>query len=156
MIDRESIVYGIIRDLPHDDASRDERLRVNLSALAGLPEDDGFPLLPREMFGASGADRFAGTFHTQVIHFGGSYRAIEYEWEEWLCRFEALLSRMYWVGAVVHLQTELSGNHTFTYEPAGGEHRPGDGPLQVRCEWEREGMFFRPRGAPAARPTGRG
>ena len=44
------------------------------------------------------------------------------------------------MSATVHLQTELSGNHTFLYEPRGGEHRPGDGPLEVRCEWEREAV----------------
>lgn len=142
-VDQESIVYGCIRDQAGDDAGREARRRANIEALASLPDDDGFPLLPRAMFGASGLDRYDGTYHTQVIHFGASYRAIEYEWEQWLARFEALLSRMYWVGAVVHLQTELSGNHTFVYEPRGGEHQPGDGPLTVRCEWEHD-VVLRP------------
>lgn len=140
-MEQESIVYGCIRDLPGDDAGVGERRRANLAALAGLPDDDGFPLLPRAMFSAPGADRWDGTYHTQVIHFGASYQAIEYEWEHWLARFEALLSRMYWVSAVVHLQTELSGNHTFVYEPRNGVHRPGDGPLAVRCEWEHDVIF---------------
>ncbi len=137
-MDQESIVYGCIKDQPGDTAERELRYRSNLAAIAGLPEDDGFPLLAREMFGSSGRDLFEGTYHTQVIHFGASYRAIEYEWEHWLQRFEALLARMYWVSAVVHLQTELSGNHTFVYDPRGGMYKPGDGPLNVRCEWERE------------------
>lgn len=142
-VDQESIVYGCIRDQAGDDVDREARRRANMDALASLPDDDGFPLLPRAMFGASGVDRCDGTYHTQVIHFGASYRAIEYEWEQWLARFEALLSRMYWVNAVVHLQTELSGNHTFIYEPRGGVHRPGDGPLAVRCEWEHD-VVLRP------------
>lgn len=140
-MDQESIVYGCIRAQPTDEALRDQQFRANLAAIASLPEDDGVPLLAREMFGASGRDIFSGTYHTQVIHFGASYRAVEYEWEQWLARFEALLAKMYWVSATVHLQTELSGNHTFVYVPRSGEHRPGDGPLQLRCEWEHDQVF---------------
>lgn len=140
-MDQESIVYGCIMDQPGVGADREARYRMNLEAIRSLPEDEGFPLLAREMFGSSGRDLFGGTYHTQVIHFGASYRAVEYEWEQWLTRFEGLLARMNWVSAVVHLQTELSGNHTFVYEPAGGEYRPGDGPLRVRCEWEHEAVF---------------
>lgn len=134
-MEQESIVYGYIRDLPGDEAERSLRRRVNAAALAALPDDEGYPLLPRSLF-AVGTD-----WHSQLIHFGGSYRAIEYEWEQWLARFEALLSRMYWVSATVHLQTELSGNHTFLYEPRGGVHRPGDGLLSLRCEWEHDLLF---------------
>ncbi len=137
-MDQESIVYGCIKDQPGDEADRDRHYRANATAIAALPEDDGFPLLAREMFGSSGRDPFSGTYHTQVIHFGASYRAVEYEWEQWLARFEALLAKMYWSSATVHLQTELSGNHTFIYQPKGGSHRPGDGPLAVRCEWEHD------------------
>lgn len=140
-MEQESIVYGYIRDLPGDDAECNLRRRVNLAALAALPGDEGFPLLPRSLFGAARDARTDGAWQGQVIHFGGSYRGIEYEWEQWLARFEGLLSRMYWVGAVVHLQTELSGNHTFVYEPRGGMHRPGDGPLAVRCAWEHDVIF---------------
>lgn len=142
-VDQESIVYGCIKDQPGDETERDHRYHANATAIAALPEDDGFPLLAREMFGSSGRDPFSGTYHTQVIHFGASYRAVEYEWEQWLARFEALLAKMYWVSATVHLQTELSGNHTFIYQPKGGIHRPGDGPLAVRCEWEHD-VVFRP------------
>lgn len=142
-MDQESIVYGCIKDQPGDEAERDRRYHANATAIAALPEDDGFPLLAREMFGSSGRDPFSGTYHTQVIHFGASYRAVEYEWEQWLARFEALLAKMYWISATVHLQTELSGNHTFIYQPKGGMHRPGDGPLAVRCEWEHD-IVFRP------------
>ena len=53
-------------------------------------------------------------------------------------KFESLLTQMYWVSAKVHLETELSGMHTFIWEAAGECHEPGDA-LQVRCEWEREG-----------------
>lgn len=140
-MDQESIVYGCIRNQPGDESARELQYRANLDALASLPSEDGFPLLAREMFGSSGLDPFSGTYHTQVIHFGASYRAVEYEWEQWLARFEALLAKMHWVSATVHLQTELSGNHVFHYAPRSGVHRPGDAPLEVRCEWEHDLVF---------------
>lgn len=82
-----------------------------------------------------------GTFQTQVIHFGMSYRAVEYEWEHWIAKFESLLKNMYWVNAVVHLETELSGFHTFVWDSADAYHTPSDAPLRVRCEWAREGVI---------------
>lgn len=140
-MDQESIVYGCIRDIPGGDArSRALRLRHNRSVIAALPSADGWPFLSRDMFGVSGFDEMTGTYHTQVVHFGASYRAVEYEWQEWLQKFEQLLSRMYWVSAKVHLETELAGVHTFFWEAEGGQHLPDQGGMRVRCEWEREGL----------------
>ena len=73
-------------------------------------------------------------------HFAASYRAVEYEWENWLRQFEALLKSMYWVSATVHLETELSGKHTFSWQADEG-HLPSDGELRMSCEWEREASF---------------
>lgn len=141
--DQESIVYGVIRHMPSTDelSARRER-RSNLSAIQMLPlgiEDD-FSLLKREMFSMAGDDIFSGTYQTQIIHFAASYRAVEYEWENWLRQFEALLKSMYWVGATVHLETELSGKHTFNWQAEQG-HEPSDADLQMVCEWEREASF---------------
>ncbi|MNV89818.1 hypothetical protein D3C71_1841460 [compost metagenome] len=80
-----------------------------------------------------------GLYQTQVIHFGASYRAVEYEWAAWLQQFEALLGRLYWSSAVVHLDTELRGFHTFRWESEQGFHHPGEGVLRMRCAWEHEG-----------------
>lgn len=141
-MDNESIVYGVIREvgagLPRERRLRQEHNRRIIDA---LPSADGWPFLCREMFGVSGFDEMGGTYQTQVIHFGASYRAVEYEWEKWMAKFETLLKQMYWVSAKVHLETELSGIHTFAWESEGAFHEP-DGPLVVRCEWERDGGFF--------------
>ncbi|GAA6145740.1 hypothetical protein [Thalassolituus maritimus] len=141
--DQESIVYGVIRHVPSSEelASRRER-RNNLASIQCLPTgmDDDFSLLKREMFSMAGADVFSGAYQTQVIHFAGSYRAVEYEWENWLRQFEALLKSMYWVSATVHLETELSGKHTFNWQAEYG-HTPSDADLRMSCEWEREGAF---------------
>jgi hypothetical protein len=66
------------------------------------------------------------------------YRGIEYEWAEWIKKFEALLKAMYWQSAVVHLETELTGLHTFTWETVDKNHIPGSDDFNIRCEWNHE------------------
>jgi len=146
-VDQESIVYGIIKDIamtPELDAQ--QRRMVNSACLLDLPQsfDATSPFLCGDMFTLPGLDIFSGSYHTQVIHFGASYRAVEYEWELWMQKFEDLLKQMYWVSATVHLETELSGKHTFNWEPTNvGCHVPNSGDLRVKCEWEREAAFLK-------------
>jgi hypothetical protein len=146
-VDQESIVYGIIKDIamaPEPDAM--SRRMVNSASLLDLPQtfDANSPFLCGDMFTLPGMDVFSGSYHTQVIHFGASYRAVEYEWELWMSKFEELLKQMYWVSATVHLETELSGKHTFNWEPSSlGCHIPNSGDLRVKCEWEREAAFLK-------------
>lgn len=141
--DQESIVYGIIRHIPGADpfSARMQR-RANWFAVQALPQsvDDEWSLLCRDMFAMPGEDVFTGTYHTQIIHFAASYKAVEYEWENWLKQFEALLKTMYWMSASVHLETELSGKHTFNWHSERG-HTPADSELRMSCEWEREAHF---------------
>lgn len=146
-MDQESIVYGIIKDVPMaPETDGETRRMVNSGALLDLPQtfDVNSPFLCGDMFTLPGLDVFSGAYHTQLIHFGASYRAIEYEWERWMQKFEELLGKMYWVSATVHLETELSGKHTFHWEPTTrGCHIPNSGELRVKCEWEREAAFMK-------------
>lgn len=140
-MESESIVYGCIRDWPSDDPElRRLRRETNHGVLAELPAGELWPFLGREMFSFCDLPG-AGLYQTQVIHFGASYGAIEYEWNLWIEAFEALLKRLYWASAVVHLETELNGMHTFRWESDNGFHSPQEGGLRVRCAWEREGML---------------
>jgi hypothetical protein len=140
-VESESIVYGCIRDWPSDDPElRRLRRETNHGVLAELPGGDLWPFLGREMFSFC-EQPGAGLYQTQVIHFGASYGAVEYEWNLWIEAFEALLKRLYWANAVVHLETELNGVHTFRWESDSGFHSPQEGGLRVRCAWEREGML---------------
>lgn len=140
-MESESIVYGCIRDWPS--ADREQRLSrraSNQRVLAQLPQGDAWPFLGREMFSFCTGEG-EGLYQTQVIHFGASYQAIEYEWSLWVQEFETLLKRLYWANAVVHLETELNGVHTFRWESESGFHTPQEGDLRVRCVWEREGSL---------------
>lgn len=138
-MESESIVYGCIRDWPASDGA-EARMRRMLNAreLAALPSGDAWPFLGREMFSCC-ENAGEGLYLTQVIHFAASYRAVEYEWSLWVEQFEALLTRLYWSSAVVHLETELNGMHTFRWDSEQGFHSPREGGLRVRCAWEREG-----------------
>lgn len=139
-MDQESIVYGCIKDSAHLLAGS-QRVRTNREAMLSLPHADEWPFLSQEMFSIPQMEIPTGNYQTEVMHFGASYKAVEYEWDQWIAQFESLLSQMYWVSATVHLETELSGTHTFTWESAGNYHKPGSGDMRVRCEWSHEGAL---------------
>ncbi|MDX9873635.1 MAG: hypothetical protein RBS88_01900 [Spongiibacteraceae bacterium] len=137
---QESVVYGCIKDMVFGGDVEEIRRRreVNRRALLSLPSIEEWPLISREMFALPSEALVVGGLQTDVVAFGGSYRGVEYEWEQWIARFESLLEEMYWVSVTVHLETELSGVHTFTWEADTNYHAPRSGPLSMRCEWTRE------------------
>lgn len=134
---QNSIVYGCIKDTSHH---RDcvERLQTNRRVISGLPKNDEWPFLSQTMFSLSGFDATqTNSFQSPIIHFGAAYRAIEYEWDEWIIHFEALLSRLYWVAATVHLETELYGKHAFSWQLPEGA-KPGLPVHSLKCRWVQE------------------
>lgn len=133
--DQESIVYGCIKDSAGQDI---EHRRVNRQAILSLPRADTFPFISQEMFTLPTLIPGKVNYQTEVIHFGASYQAIEYEWTSWIQQFEQLLRKMYWHSAVVHLETELAGVHTFHWDSNNNFHAPDSGDLRVRCHWVRE------------------
>lgn len=139
-MDQESIVYGCIKDAVGFNGDT-QRRSINRTAMLSLPKADDWPFLCQEMFAIPQLKVGQGNYQTEVMHFGASYKAVEYEWEQWIAKFEELLSCMYWVSATVHLETELSGTHTFTWEADGSAHVPGSGDMHVRCEWSHEGAL---------------
>jgi len=136
-VDQESIVYGCIKDAAYNRDEHEHR-DINRRALLALPSANEWPLISREMFSIPKLKSGAGYYQTDVLHFGASYKAIEYEWEQWIVEFETLLRNMYWVSATVHLETELSGTHTFTWNSLTDSHQPGSQDMQVHCEWSQE------------------
>jgi len=140
-MEQESIVYGCIKDAIHF-YDNSERRRVNRLAMLSLPKADEWPYLCQEMFSIPRLENSGEHYQTEVIHFGASYRAIEYEWAQWLEKFEALLNQMYWVSAVVHLETELTGTHTFTWDSRADSHTPGAGIHTVSCGWTQEHSIY--------------
>ena len=143
-MNHESVVYGCIKDMlvsHNPEQSRCHREK-NREVLMALPSIEEWPLLSREMFSMPVPGLDINDIHTDVMHFGSSYKSVEYEWQHWIDQFEALLKDMYWVSATVHLETEFNGRHTFNWEAEDSFHEPDSGQLAVRCEWSRELACF--------------
>lgn len=111
---QQSIVYGFIQgaEWMHSDIRKLDRL--NRQIIAALPEKDRFPYLTRAMFAIPGDEPEQGTYRSQIIHFAASMKEVEREWKKWLEKFEALLRKLYWFNAKVHLRAEVIGD--FEYE----------------------------------------
>jgi hypothetical protein len=143
-MNHESVVYGCIKDMAFGDDGGDSvsHREKNRQILMSLPGIEDWPLLSREMFSLPVNMTDLNEIRTDVMHFGSSYNGIEYEWQQWIDSFENMLKGMYWVSATVHLETELNGHHTFTWEAENSLHEPSDQDLSVRCEWSRESACF--------------
>lgn len=141
-VQAESIVYGIIHDVAPEQSLVPSRWQHNQQALTALPEDLVWDLLAQPMFSLPPLSASGLFTHHQVIHFGASYNAVEYEWQQWMKNFEALLDQLYWVSATVHLDTELRGKHVFQWCTEDEYHSPQSGKMSVSCEWEHEGRLL--------------
>jgi hypothetical protein len=157
IVDQESIVYGRIKSaslLSLNDIKK--QIYNNKKAILLLSDTDcllsevsaadsvvseQYQLLTQDMFSFSRVQMNGDHACVNIIHFAMSYNGIEYEWSEWMNRFENLLRSMYWESVVVHLETELSGLHTFKWESVNASHIPGKDDFNVRCEWDHEVSF---------------
>lgn len=135
-IQSESVVYGCITDVALVDIS--EHRRSNREAMLELPSAESWTLVNREMFSLPEKTTTDINLSTEVMHFGASYQGVEHEWKYWLEQFENLLRKMYWVSATVHLETEMSGLHSFVFETSDAAHVPNQSNINIRCEWLKE------------------
>jgi len=83
------------------------------------------------MFSATFNEHVSVAYMLRPIHFAASLKTVEWEWEEWLVKFERLLSMLDGLTAVVHLETELVGNHAYKWKRSNVGRWPP--------EWEFEG-----------------
>ena len=132
----ESVVYGCIKNIALQD--NNEHRRNNQAAMQNLPSAESWSLLNREMFAVPDKPWGDLDLSTDVMHFGASYQGVEHEWQYWLEQFESLLRKMYWVSATVHLETEMSGLHSFVFATDGVAHRPNESAINIRCVWARD------------------
>lgn len=128
----ESLVYGCIID---NNGGEVARVANNRAAMLSLPCAEEWSFLFQEMFSTP---EISHSSINSIVHFGASYRGIEYEWQNWISQFERLLQKMYWVSAKVHLDTVISGTHIFTWDTESDYHSPGCNDMRVQCEWSKE------------------
>lgn len=84
----------------------------NQKVLNQLPWDDKWPPLARKMFAITYNEEFPDSanyaYSGRIIHFGGNFKSIEHEWPEWRKKFETLLTKLLWLNADVHIETEYT------------------------------------------------
>lgn len=143
--ENETSVFGFIRDeaMLSPGLRTEERLRTNRRVLLDLPDFSACTLLYRDMFSIPNSSINAGGFYSAMMHFGAPYEGVEYEWDLWLEAFEHMLEQMYFMTAVVHLETPYSGTHTHIWEAGDSFHVPGSSDFEMRCEWTKDKGFYR-------------
>src|SRR4051794_25090327 len=71
------------------------------------------------MFACAGENFQTGRYRSQPICFGATFKEIEWEWDQWLDKFEHLLTHLFWDEVYLHLRTELTvGNYDYVYQAA--------------------------------------
>jgi hypothetical protein len=54
-------------------------------------------------------------FRDPIIHFGASYKSMEYEWHEWIIKFEIILKQLYWYNVELVLESEIYGDYKYQW-----------------------------------------
>jgi hypothetical protein len=153
---RQTTLYGYIEEpvyYPHganEQAARRQNRgcrRTNAAALRRLPREDQWPYLYRGLFHVYGDEATVmGTYRGRIIHFGGSFKALEDDFLLWLDKFEALLGRLVWSQVRLHLVTEWMGRLDLEWEvPWAEQERTLYAPVPVPpTRWEFRGdlSFF--------------
>lgn len=118
----------------------------NKNVISRLPQTPHFggPLIIRQMFSVPMPSNFPygedisrsirGFHGYQMIHFAASYNGVSYEWERWLIEFEAILKKLYWHKATIHLLTEIRGD--FIYKWKANIEPLFESPPQIIKNWE--------------------
>jgi hypothetical protein len=118
---QQSIIYGYVQGAEWMSSDLRKLHRLNRDVINSLPENDEFPYLTRAMFCIPGDEPKQGTYRSQIIHFAASMKEVELEWKKWLEKFEALLRKLYWFDAVVHLRAEVLGDHDYEWTVEANE-----------------------------------
>jgi hypothetical protein len=108
-----SIIFGYIEGSPYY-TEYPKAYRTlqehNTKVIHSLPEKDSYPALSMGMFHTPDLNNGTVVFRHQVITFGSSISGIEFgDIPEWIEKFEALLARLFWYEAEVHIKTDIRG-----------------------------------------------
>lgn len=114
----ESIFYGRIESIPFEREKGSFFLHdLNCEIIDSLPKEDEWPFLTRDMFNYPKTKNTILTipnsiYRTPIITFGASYKDLNpeapdiEEWNQWISKFELLISKMYWFSIAIHIEAE--------------------------------------------------
>jgi hypothetical protein len=84
------------------------------------------------------------SYYSRMITFGGSFKGLEDFWEEWLLKFEKLLTKLIWSEAKVHIETEWYPeqvcNWIITHDYAKRNHNKSEIIPITNNDWKFEGL----------------
>ncbi len=108
----ETQIYGRI-DVPRWGQAWDTiAMQTNRQAIERLPDTDDWPPLIRGMFSVV-PERVA--YRSWLIPFAAAVPGLDEQWDVWLNKFEDLLRSMTWFSVDLHLNTDYSGRHWFSW-----------------------------------------
>lgn len=136
----ETIVHGYIEGSTFIPEEYRKFQSKNCVIISQLPAHDEYPYLSKSMFSIPGQGYDEGTYRSQIIHFGGSIKGLEFGDELlWVQKFEALLKKLYWFSAVAYIETEMDGDYKYSWFAAEDiiPSYHGECPLTTH-KWQRE------------------
>ena len=114
-------LYGYIEEMEFlKDPIQEQVKNHNSQVIFSLNNQDPWPPLSKEMFhitrnSTNEIPRANLEYSGGIIHFAGNFKSIEHEIEEWIIKFENLLSKLIWIEAKVHFQTEYADLQTLNW-----------------------------------------
>ena len=112
----ETIVHGCIQGSTFTTSEYRKLQNFNIEVIGKLPTKDEYPFLSKSMFSIPGQIYDEGTYRSQVIHFGGSIKGLEFGDEKvWIEKMETLLKKLYWFSAVAYIETEMDGEYKYSW-----------------------------------------
>ena len=138
----EVIMYGVIVGATRAPGSDFQLLHtLNARVIESLLPDDNHPWVDGRIFALPGPYP-TGTYRRQAIHFGLTIKDdpsnLELFMNQWLSKFEKVLSQLYWTVAKLHVHRDFSLSCEYswipTHEAEAGLH---DDPPGAVSEWQR-------------------
>ena len=105
----EVVIYGVSVGSSYRTGAYTELQIRNEHVIRSLQRDEDWPWVDLSIFALPGPYPL-GSYRRQIIHFGLSIKddPPEYPkwWNTWLIKFEAVLRRLYWLSARLHIERD--------------------------------------------------
>jgi hypothetical protein len=117
----KTTLYGYIEEMDFwKNPIKNQVKKHNYAVIESLKMNDEWPPLSKEMFSltCNTITELRGPnleYSGRIIHFAANLKSVEQEIEEWIIKFENLLSKLIWLESNVHFQTEYCELQTLSW-----------------------------------------